>query len=210
MLAAKNLQFNYKSSGSPQLQFPDFECGTGEHWLLLGQSGSGKTTLLHLLAGLRTPTSGKVQVNDTVINQLSCKALDLFRGRHIGVIFQQSHFVRSLSVAENLSLAQKLGGFTPDKKAIQTLLDHLNVGHKINARTGELSVGEQQRVNIARALINRPSVVLADEPTSALDDHNTDQVLELLKREAQEVNATLLIVTHDNRLKSTFDKRIEL
>ena len=176
----------------------------------MGQSGSGKTTLLHLLAGMRTPSAGRIQVNDTILNELAPNQKDRFRGKHIGVIFQQPHFVRSLNVLENLRLAQKLAGLAVNRKAIQEILDHLNVGHKINAKTGELSVGEQQRVNIARAMINRPSVLLADEPTSALDDENTEQVIELLTKQAKEVNATLLIVTHDNRLKSVFEKQIEL
>ena len=209
MLASKGLKFSYKNS-STSLSFPDFECKTGEQWLLLGQSGSGKTTLLHLLAGMRTPTEGSIQVNDTILNELPPNQKDRFRGKHIGIIFQQPHFVRSLNVFENLSLAQNLAGFPTDRAAIQNILEHLNVGHKITSKTSELSVGEQQRVNIARAMINRPSVLLADEPTSALDDDNTQQVIDLLIKQAAEVNATLLIVTHDNRLKSIFEKQIEL
>lgn len=210
MLVTENLRFAYPSSPNQGLTFPDIRCETGEQWLLLGQSGSGKTTLLHLLAGLRTPQSGKIQVNDTVLNQLPAKKLDQFRGRNLGIIFQEAHFVRALNVAENLKLAQHLAGLKPDIKAIESILEHLNVAHKINARTSELSIGEQQRVNIARAIINRPSVILADEPTSALDDQNTQKVIQLLRREAQEANATLLIVTHDNRLKTIFDQQIEL
>jgi putative ABC transport system ATP-binding protein len=210
MLATKNLRFSYPSSPDSALQFPDIRCETGEQWLLLGQSGSGKTTFLHLLAGLRTPQAGTIQVNDTVLNHLPGKQLDRFRGQQIGIIFQEAHFVRSLNVAENLQLAQQLAGLQPNIKAIETILEHLNIGHKIRAKTSELSIGEQQRVNIARAIINRPSVILADEPTSALDDQNTQQVIQLLQQEAQEANATLLIVTHDNRLKTIFDKQIEL
>lgn len=210
MLATENLRFSYPSSPQKELSFPNIRCETGEQWLLLGQSGSGKTTFLHLLAGLRTPSAGKIQVNDTVLNQLPAKKLDQFRGRNLGIIFQEAHFVRSLSVSENLKLAQHLAGLSPNLKEIETILEHLNVAHKIHARTSELSIGEQQRVNIARAIINRPSVILADEPTSALDDHNTQKVIQLLRQEAQQANATLLIVTHDNRLKTIFDQQIEL
>lgn len=210
MLLTENLSFRYKYGNTPEIQFPDIQCETGEQWLLLGQSGSGKTTLLHLLAGMRTPSAGKIQINDTHINELSSRDLDHFRGRNIGLIFQQAHFIRSLSVLENLMLTQKLAGLKPDKAVIKEVLDHLNVGHKINAATSALSVGEQQRVNIARAVVNRPSIILADEPTSALDDQNTEQVIDLLKRQAELAKATLLIVTHDNRLKSIFDKQIEL
>ncbi|MGH1436791.1 MAG: ABC transporter ATP-binding protein [Lewinella sp.] len=212
MLSTHNVSFSFASTREAciHLNFPDFECQTGEHWLLLGQSGSGKTTLLHLLAGLRTPLSGEIKVNDTVLNQLSGAKLDQFRGREIGVIFQQSHFLRALTVGENLAMARQLVALPPDDSKIKALLEQLNIGHKFNALPSELSVGEQQRVAIARALVNDPTVILADEPTSALDDKNTEQVVELLKAQAQAANATLLVVTHDNRLKNIFDQQIEL
>jgi putative ABC transport system ATP-binding protein len=210
MLSTHNLSFSFKGANSTALKFPDIQCQRGEHWLLLGQSGSGKTTLLHLLAGLRTPKSGEVMVNDTLLGKLSGAALDRFRGREIGVIFQQSHFLRALTVRENLALARKLVGLPADEQRIKDLLHQLNIGHKLNARPSELSVGEQQRVAIARALINEPTVILADEPTSALDDKNTAQVVELLKTQAKAANATLLVVTHDNRLTTVFDQQIEL
>lgn len=208
MLSTKSLTYAYNAQKA--LNFPDISCGRGEHWLLLGQSGSGKTTLLHLLAGMRTPKSGEVRVGETVMNRLPASQLDVFRGQNIGVIFQQAHFVRSLNVEENLALAQQLAGAKADKARIKMLLERLNVGHKINSKTSDLSVGEQQRVAIARALVNQPKVILADEPTSALDDQNTNEVLSLLKEQAQAVEATLLVVTHDNRLKPAFEKRIEL
>ncbi|MEL6717699.1 MAG: ABC transporter ATP-binding protein [Bacteroidota bacterium] len=208
MLKTQGLSFAYDQQ--TRLNFPDIHCESGEQWLLIGQSGCGKTTLLHLLAGLRTPQSGTVTINDTVINTLPTGQLDQFRGKNVGIIFQQAHFVRSLNVLENLFLAQKLAGVRTDEKVIQDILDHLNLGHKLKAKTSELSIGEQQRVAIARAMVNKPSIIFADEPTSALDDRNTEQVIELLRTQATNANATLLIVTHDNRLKTIFDKRIEL
>lgn len=210
MLSTHNVSFAFDSARGTSLKFPDFVCETGEHWLLLGQSGSGKTTLLHLLAGLRTPQSGEIKVNETVLNQLSGAKLDQFRGREIGVIFQQSHFLRALTVGENLALARQLVGLPADSNKIKALLEQLNISHKLNALPSELSVGEQQRVAIARALVNDPTVILADEPTSALDDKNTEQVVALLKTQAKAANATLLVVTHDNRLKNIFDQQIEL
>ena len=208
MLKTRGLKFSYTTND--QLAFPDITCNAGEHWLLLGQSGSGKTTLLHLLAGLRTPKDGKVTIDNTVISDLSPSQLDRFRGKHIGIVFQQSHFVRSLTVQENLALAQRLAGVKVNYNRITTILETLNVAHKLKDKPENLSVGEQQRVAIARAIINQPSVILADEPTSALDDINTTQVLELLKEQATAANAILLIVTHDNRLKTQFDKQIQL
>ncbi|MEN0051974.1 MAG: ABC transporter ATP-binding protein [Bacteroidota bacterium] len=208
MLKTQGLSFAYNQQ--TQLNFPDIHCESGEQWLLIGQSGCGKTTLLHLLAGLRTPQSGTVTIKDTAINKLPTGQLDQFRGKNVGIIFQQSHFVRSLNVLENLLLAQKLAGVKTDANAIRDILGHLNIGHKLKSKTSELSIGEQQRVAIARAMVNKPSIIFADEPTSALDDNNTEQVIQLLRTQATNANATLLIVTHDNRLKTIFDKQIEL
>jgi ABC-type lipoprotein export system ATPase subunit len=206
MLQAHNLTFSY--DGSRTLSFPNIHCGNGEHWLLLGQSGSGKTTLLHLLGGLLSPQNGSIQVGDTDISRLSGSSLDKFRGQNIGIIFQTPHFVKALSVQENLVLAQQLAGKKIDKTLITNILQKLNLAHKLKSKTSELSVGEQQRVAIARALVNSPSLILADEPTSALDDKNTDEVIHLLEKTASEVNATLVIVTHDNRLKDYFKNQI--
>ncbi len=208
MLKSTQLQFSY--AGGAPLKFPDINCETGERWLLLGQSGSGKTTLLHLLGGLLTPDQGTVTVADTTLSDLSGGTRDKFRGRFIGIIFQKSHFIRSLSVEENLMLAQKLAGAKIDRARIAELLKKLNVGHKLKSRPENLSVGEQQRVAIARALVNRPAIILADEPTSALDDKNCEEVINLLEAEAQGVGATLLVVTHDGRLKERFEKQIIL
>lgn len=206
MLQTNDLQYQYP--GSPVLQFPDIYCKKGENWLILGQSGSGKTTLMHLLGGMLPPLSGSIHIGGTDMAQLKASALDQFRGRHVGVIFQQSHFIRSLTVAENLAIAQQLAGVKVDKKRITAFLERLNIGHKLHAKTDELSVGERQRVAIARALINQPDIILADEPTSALDDINCDQVVRLLEEQAAAVNATLLVVTHDSRLKDKFSNQI--
>ena len=208
MLATQGLGYIYPQG--PQLQFPDINCAAGEHWLLIGQSGSGKTTMLQLLAGLRSPTSGQIRVNDTLINDLPSNKLDVFRGQHIGLVFQQHHFVRSLRVWENLALAQRLASKAVDRNRITELLEQLSIGHKFHARPSALSMGEQQRLSIARALVNRPQLILADEPTSSLDDRNADQVLALLQEQASAVNASLLIITHDNRLTSKISQQISL
>ena len=208
MLQTQGLRYSY--DGQTFMDFPDIQCQKGEQWLLLGQSGSGKTTLLHLLGGLRKPKHGKVLVRDTDLSTLGAGALDQFRGKHIGIIFQTAHFVRALTVKENLLLAQQLAGIQPSKNRIQELLNRLNIGHKINAKTDALSQGEQQRVAISRALINKPAIILADEPTSALDDKNAEEVVNLLETQAREEQATLLIVTHDGRLKDRFEKKVTL
>ncbi|MDB4539015.1 ATP-binding cassette domain-containing protein [Saprospiraceae bacterium] len=208
MLQTKNLKFSY--DGKNYLDFPDINCQRGEQWLLLGQSGSGKTTLLHLLGGLRKPRQGEIMINGENTNQLSSTALDQFRGKNIGIVFQKPYFVRALTVEENLMLAQELAGQDIDKDYIFKLLNQLNVGHKFKSKTENLSEGEKQRVSIARALVNRPTVILADEPTSALDDKNCHEVIRLLEQQSKEANATLLIVTHDGRLKELIKNQIEL
>ena len=208
MLETRQLQFSYDNKNT--IQFPDITCARGEQWLLLGQSGSGKTTLLHLLGGLLSAQKGSVKINDKDISILRGAALDHFRVQNIGIIFQTAHFVRALTVEENLLLAQQLAGNKKDKSLIHSFLQKLNLSHKAKSRPDELSVGEAQRVNVVRALINKPSVILADEPTSALDDQNTEEVIQLLEAQAKEVNATLLIVTHDGRLKNYFRNQIQL
>lgn len=208
MLQTRDLKYSY--DGQQLLEFPDISCKKGESWLLLGQSGSGKTTLLHLLGGLRTAEQGEVSVGGVSLKSLSTSELDRYRGKNIGIIFQKAHFVKALTVEENLMLAQSLAGEAISKPRIKDLLDRLHVGHKLKAKTDALSIGEQQRVAIARALVNKPAVILADEPTSALDDKNCAEVIELLEQQAQQENVTLLIVTHDGRLKEKFEHQINL
>jgi ABC-type lipoprotein export system ATPase subunit len=209
MLRTVDLVYQYDKTNS-SIRFPNIECKNGEHWLLLGQSGTGKTTLLHLLGGLRATQQGSVIIDNQDLKALSTTALDRFRGKKIGIVFQQSHFVAALTVEENLLLAQYLAGNKKDKTIVHGLLEKLNLKHKLNAKPNELSQGEQQRVAIARALVNQPSVILADEPTSALDDDNCNEVIQLLEQQASAHNATLLIVTHDQRLKSYFNHQIVL
>jgi putative ABC transport system ATP-binding protein len=208
MLSSNNLSFNYP--GGEVLQFPDLECQAGETRLLLGKSGSGKTTLLQLLAGLRQPSTGEVIINGQRLNGLTGTALDHFRGQNVGMIFQTAHFLRALTVRENLAMAQQLAGKPVDRSRIDSLLDQLDLGGKGKALPGRLSVGQQQRVAIARAIINQPAVIFADEPTSALDDDNTQQVIDLLQSQAAAVSATLLIVTHDNRLTGIIPQQTQL
>jgi putative ABC transport system ATP-binding protein len=176
----------------------------------LGQSGCCKTTLLHLLSGLLKPNSGDVNIENEDISKMSGAVLDNFRGANIGIVFQTAHFIEALTVKENLTLTQTLAGKSKDIDKIKKLLADLGVESKLNAKLNALSVGEKQRVSIARALVNSPALILADEPTSALDDKNCNAVLKLVREQAKKHNSTLLIVTHDNRLKDQFDKRVEL
>ena len=209
MLSVRDLTFRY-GPDAPEMRFPEFDCPPGDRLLILGASGSGKTTLLHLMSGLLRPSSGHIEVAGSSLSGLSGKALDRFRGRQIGIVFQRPHFVASLTVLENLLLPAFLAGTRPDRARALSLLTDLGVGAHAARRPRELSIGEQQRVGIARALVHRPAVVFADEPTSALDDRSTEAVVALLERAAAEAGATLVIVTHDARLTSRYPRRIDL
>ena len=208
MIDVRGLTFQYPSG--PGFTFPDVACAPGEHLLVLGQSGKGKTTLLHLLAGMIRPSAGSIRIQNTDITQLDNRALDKFRGQHIGIIFQTAHFVDSISVLDNLMLSPFLSGKKTTQSEALQVLERLNVGHKAAQKPASLSVGEQQRCAIARAVFHKPTVILADEPTSALDDQNAEQVIQMLEEQARQTGAALIIVTHDKRLKDRFQKQITL
>ncbi len=207
-VATKNLHFQY--NGSPLIKFPDLYLPNNEKQLILGQSGKGKTTFLHLLAGILKPSSGSIKLGETEITSLKNRELDRFRGTNIGLIFQRSYFVKSLTVKDNLLLAQKLAGKKEDLGRIRAVLQQMDVLDKLNKLPSNLSVGEQQRVSIARAVINEPAVILADEPTSALDDFNAERVAQLLENTALSYGANLIVVTHDQRMKERFKNVLEL
>ena len=208
MISVNGLKFTYPSG--PRFTFPDFVCGSREHLLILGQSGKGKTTLLHLLAGMIRPTAGSIHIQNTDITRLNNRSLDKFRGQHIGIVFQTAHFVDSISVMDNLMLSPFLSGKDASREEALTVLERLNVGQKAKQKPASLSVGEQQRCAIARAVFHKPSVILADEPTSALDDTNAATVIDILEEQALQTGAALIIVTHDKRLKDRFQKQITL
>lgn len=208
MIRTSSLTFAYP--GQSPVSFPDVSCERNEHALILGPSGTGKTTLLHLLGGILSPASGEIAIGGTALHTLRGHSLDSFRGRHIGIIFQKPHFIRSLTAIENLLLAQSLSGNKSDKSRALSLMDRLAIARNANKKTTAMSIGEQQRLAIARALINNPAVILADEPSSALDDQNCRQMIDLLLEVATEGKANLIVVTHDGRIKNSIDKKIFL
>ena len=208
MIQTHNLTFSYTKN--KQFNFPDIVCNPKETLLVTGGSGKGKTTLLHLLGGLLQPSSGSVKITNTEISSLSNKSLDRFRGEQIGFVLQQNYFVSSLSVLDNIVLASWLGTQKKDVSKAKKLLETLDLTSEMHKLPSQLSVGQQQRVSIARALINEPKVVLADEPTSSLDDENALIVADLLADLTATYEAALIIVTHDKRLKDRFENQIVL
>lgn len=189
---------------------PDLKVEKGDHLLILGLSGSGKSTLLHVLAGLLRPTKGSYAIDGTDLYALSESRRDQFRGRHIGVIFQQMHLINTLTVKENLTLAQYMAGQKVDESKAIRICGELDISEKLNVYADELSQGQKQRLSIARAVMNDPLLLLADEPTSSLDDIRSGEVLSLLKSQAERTGATLIISTHDQRVKDQFSNRVEL
>ena len=192
------------------LQIRDWQAEQGEHWLVIGASGSGKTTLLHILAGLLRPTFGKVVVAGHPLPRLKTRALDRFRGRHIGIVLQRLHLIDSLTIEDNLLLAQYFASLPSDRDRVREVLDTLELGRYARRYPHELSFGQAQRAAVARAVVNRPTLVLADEPTSNLDDAHAQRTIELIESQASACRATLLIATHDARIQSRFRNHFRL
>ncbi|MEM1196148.1 MAG: ATP-binding cassette domain-containing protein [Pseudomonadota bacterium] len=179
--------------------------------LLLGPSGSGKSSLLNVICGLKGPDAGTVKLGEeTIADGAGAADADAVRRHSIGIIFQTLRLVSALSVRSNLALAQKLQRGAKDSDLIEKTLEQLGLMDRANARPFELSQGEAQRAAIARALVVKPALLIADEPTSALDAANTDKVARLLIDAADRAGASLLIATHDDRLKPYFDRSIAL
>jgi putative ABC transport system ATP-binding protein len=183
------------------LAVASWRAAAGEEWLLAGPSGSGKSTLLHVLAGLTTPTRGRVIVAGTDLGALAPARRDRWRGRAIGIVPQRLHLVGALCVADNLRLAQTLAGLPADQGRVRAMLEAVHVADLAHRYPRELSQGQAQRVAIARAVINRPALVLADEPTANLDDAHAAAALELLRTQALEAGATLVVASHDARVR---------
>lgn len=208
MINTKNLRFSY-GKGTDFI-FPDIAASAGQSLLITGGSGKGKTTLLHLLGGLLRAQSGQVAIEGTDITTLSEKKLDHFRGKNIGLVLQQSYFVESLNVLENVVLASWLATGRQATEKAKEILGQLDLKEQLYKMPSQLSIGQQQRVSIARALINEPKLLLADEPTSSLDDENAAKVADMLDALAKQYGTALVIVTHDQRLKDRFLNQISL
>lgn len=211
-IRVRELRMAYPGVADPVLDIPSLDVPEGQDVCLVGSSGSGKTTLLNILAGITVPTSGSVHYGETDICSLSEGRRDRFRAENIGYVFQTFNLLQGLSSIENVLLAMRFGGLKGDtaRTRAEELLERVGLIHRKDARPGTLSVGEQQRVAIARALSNKPRVVLADEPTANLDEFNGEEVVALLREVTAHESSSLVLVTHQDRVRSAFENVIVL
>ena len=200
----KNLE--YKKSNKTILNNLNFNIEVGKHLLVLGSSGSGKTSLLNLMSGLLKPTNGEIFFKDHEYSSLSEEKIDRIRANNFGFIFQKLHLIGHLNVKQNIDLINN----KIDSKKVESLILGLGLTQKSEQMVSELSVGEAQRVAIARGLANSPRVIFADEPTSSLDDCNTQKVMELILDQTKQMKSTLIVSTHDKRIKKYFSKITEM
>lgn len=211
-IVIRNMEFTYPGDNGYVCKVPDLTLARGKSYLLLGPSGSGKSTLLNLLAGILRPNRGELTVAGQDLSALSSIHMDRFRGEHIGFIFQTLNLIPWLNVRENIALGL---AFAPKRRArlsdtvdarAEALAYRMNIDRKLmTSKAGKLSIGQQQRVAAARALIGAPDIVLADEPSSALDDANTQAFFDLLMSGLDQSRQTLLVVSHDTALAEFFD-----
>lgn len=209
MIQTENLTFAYKNTNKI-FHFPDIQLVSNENLLIHGESGIGKTTFLHLLAGLLTPDSGNIYINQKKFNKLKNSDLDKFRGSQIGLIFQKKHAIRSLNVIENLEARLLFCKQKINHTLIDELLSELSLLPYKKNKIQHLSEGQLQRLGIAMAIVHRPKIILADEPTASLDDNNAKNVMELLINQSKKNDANLVVITHDQRVKPFFEKTITL
>lgn len=212
ILTAENLK-KYYSLGENKVKALDgvsLKVERGEFLAIVGRSGSGKSTLLHMLGGLDTPTSGRVMVGGKDISAMSPDELTIFRRRKIGFVFQDYNLLPTMNLYENVVLPIQLDGVRPDKRYVEHILEILGLKEKKYAMPGQLSGGQQQRTAIARALIYRPAIVLADEPTGNLDRKNSEEIVELLKLSNKNLNQTILLITHDEKVALETERVVTL
>jgi ABC-type lipoprotein export system ATPase subunit len=190
----------------PILDIEEFHVAAGEQMVLVGHSGCGKTTLLHIIAGIGRPDSGKVRINDWDITLFTEAECDRFRAQHIGYVFQTFNLLRGFTALENVLLAMRFTGRRTDRARAKQLLKRVGLEHRMGHRPPMLSVGEQQRVAVARALANRPKLLLADEPTANVDSGHQQQIMDLLHETCREESVALVLVTHTAEVAQQFDR----
>lgn len=209
MLLVENVQKSFRlpdGTPLPILNVPRFEVGSGEQLVLVGGSGSGKTTLLHIIAGITRPDAGSVRIDGTDITRLGEAARDLFRAKNLGYVFQTFNLLAGFTALENVLLGMSFCGGKPDEARARHLLERVGLGKRLHHKPAMLSVGEQQRTAVARALVNRPKVLLADEPTASIDARHQQQVLDLIRDTCREENVALVVVTHSPTVSEQFPR----
>ena len=188
------------------LDIASLQIAMGEQVALIGQSGGGKTTLLHLIAGLLVPDHGSIRIDGTELTRLSEQGRDRFRAGTIGYVFQTFNLLPAFTALENVRLGMTFGRGRHETARAEELLDRVGLSDRAGYRPSQLSVGQQQRVAIARSLAGKPKILLADEPTANVDPVSAETVLELIRETCREENVALLLVTHDMRIASTFGR----
>ncbi|MEM8875116.1 MAG: ABC transporter ATP-binding protein [Planctomycetota bacterium] len=209
----RNLRKSYPQPGGGSvsvLDVPELTLADGEQVALIGGSGTGKTTLLHILAGIVPADSGSVTLAGADLASLGEAERDRHRGANLGYVFQTHHLLPAFTALENVLLGMSFTGKSADRGWATSLLERVGLGDRMRYKPGQLSVGQRQRVAVARALANRPKVVLADEPTGALDPGNASAVLALIRKLCDDAGATLLLVTHDHDLAAKLPRTIDL
>jgi len=212
-LRLENLTKRYLApdgSAVPVIDVASFDLADGEQVALVGGSGTGKTTLLHLIAGILAPDGGRIVIDGVDVASLAEAERDVFRGRSIGYVFQTHHLLPGFTALENVLLGMSFTGRPHDPKWARHLLEEVGLSDRLHYKPEKLSVGQQQRVAVARALANRPRLVLADEPTGALDPRNAQSVLELIRKLCSEVGASLLLVSHDPAITAQLSRAVSL
>ena len=212
ILKVENLKRVYGTGASKVVALDNvsFTVEKGEFVSIVGASGSGKSTLLHLIGGVDRPTSGKVFINDEDIYKLNNDDLAIFRRRQIGLIYQFYNLIPILNVIENIALPLELDGRKPDKNDLNEMLELLGLENRQSHLPSQLSGGEQQRVSIGRALITRPSLILADEPTGNLDSKASEEIVSLLKKTNKKYNQTIIMITHNLEIAKMTDRIITI
>lgn len=211
-ISLHNLKFGWNTSEVPLLDIENLQVARNEHVFLYGPSGSGKSSLLNILSGINVPQQGTVEILGQSLTALSSRKRDQFRAQRMGIIFQQFNLISYLSVLDNLLLRaefSKQSKYQAKQKA-QELISSLGLSKLADKKAQYLSVGQQQRVAVARALINSPEIIIADEPTSALDSDNRDAFIDLLFKSAASANSTIVFVSHDKSLSHFFNRSLDI
>jgi putative ABC transport system ATP-binding protein len=208
VLSLNKLEFSFNEK--PLININEFQVRTRERIAIMGPSGCGKSTFIHLVAGLLKPQKGTIRIKNQDITKLEEWKIDRLRGQSIGIVFQRLHLLPSISILDNLLLAQKLAQTKVDRKSAIELLKRLDLEEWVNKLPHHLSQGQAQRAAIARAVIHKPALVIGDEPTSALDDDNAQEAIRLLNELSENVGFALLIVTHDKRVRDSMDSVLSL